>query len=188
MIGTGSSLFVCKLSLWCFQGGAREPRLHSMRAPQSLMSSESSTKGDTVNSVENDTSRTAPLSGNSSSHDELSSWLDLKPGMVMMTMMMIGDIRVRVTVMNEITPRAAEVPKKIKNDHLLSCQSVALSAQLGATRRAPTSHKEQPLNAVDVADQVSQLRAGSSASDQVFLSDRFPGGLLAFFVTDAQGF
>ena len=39
-----------------------------------------------------------------------------------------------------------------------------------------------------VADQVSQLRTGSSASDQVFLSGRFADDLLAYFVTDAQGF
>ena len=39
-------------------------------------------KGDTVNSVENDTFKTAPLSRTSSSHDELSSWLDLKPGLI----------------------------------------------------------------------------------------------------------
>ena len=31
---------------------------------------------------------------------------------MVMVMMMIGDIRVKVTVMNEIPPRAVEVPKK----------------------------------------------------------------------------
>ena len=61
---------------------------------------------------------------------------------------MIGDLGVKVTVMNEIPPRQIVVSKNDKNDHLLSCQSVTLSAQLGATRRVPsTSHNEQPLYA-----------------------------------------
>ena len=42
--------------------------------------------------------------------------------------------------------------------------------------------------AVDVADQVSQLRAGSSASDQVFFSDSFSDDLLAHFVANVQSF
>ena len=39
-----------------------------------------------------------------------------------------------------------------------------------------------------VADQVTQLQAGSGASDQVFLSDRIADDLLAHFVADAQCF
>ena len=40
---------------------------------------------------------------------------------------------------------------------------------------------------MDVADQVSQLRTGSSASDQVFLRVPFADDLLAYLVTDAPG-
>ena len=46
---------------------------------------------------------------------------------------MIGDLRVKVTVMNEIPPRAIVVTKKNdKTDHLLSCQSRHTERPTGA--------------------------------------------------------
>ena len=98
---------------------------------------------------------------------------------VMMMMMMIGDIGVKVTVVNEIPPRAIEVPKK-ENSHLLSCQSHTLGAQLGATRRAPsTSHKEQPLCAAlaprSVALSSQHLINGTGYVRGVSLTNRIPG-------------